>query len=90
MMTTETRGPYVTIAGLLLAHLGHIPTQPGAYVTVGRYTAANPHLARPQEEAMSTTTRRLATASVLGEAVTKARTTPDFAITGEVITGAAA
>jgi hypothetical protein len=76
MMTTETRGPYVTIAGLL-AHLGH-------------HTAANPHRARPQEEAMSTTTRRLATASVLGDAVTKARTTPDFAITGEVITGAAA
>ena len=36
---TETRGPYVTIAGLLLARLGHIPTQPGAHVTVGRYTA---------------------------------------------------
>lgn len=39
---------------------------------------------------MSTTTRRPATASVLGEAVTKARTTPDLAVTGEVITGAAA
>jgi CBS domain containing-hemolysin-like protein len=36
---TKTRGPYVTIAGLLLARLGHIPTQPGEHVTVGRYTA---------------------------------------------------
>jgi hypothetical protein len=39
---------------------------------------------------MSTTTRGPATASVLGEAVTKARTTPDLTVTGEVITGAAA
>jgi hypothetical protein len=38
---------------------------------------------------MSTTTRRPATASVLGEAVTKARTIPYLAVTGEVITGAA-
>src|SRR5512133_3412789 len=43
-----------------------------------------PHRARPQEEAMSST-RRPATGSVLGEAVTKARTAPDLAVTGEVI-----
>lgn len=36
------------------------------------------------------TTRHPATPSVLGEAVTKARTAPDLAVTGEVITGAAA
>jgi len=39
---------------------------------------------------MSTTRRRPPTASVLGEAVTKARTTSDLAVTGEVITGAGA
>ena len=37
------------------------------------------------------TTRHPATAPVLGKAVTDARTTaPDLAVTGEVITGAAA
>jgi hypothetical protein len=40
---------------------------------------------------MSTTTRHPSTAPVLGEAVTEARTTaPELAVTGEVITGAAA
>jgi hypothetical protein len=40
---------------------------------------------------MSNTTRHPSTTPVLGEAVTEARTTaPDLAVTGEVITGAAA
>jgi len=36
---TDTRGPYVTIAGLLLARLGRIPAQTGGQVRLGHYTA---------------------------------------------------
>lgn|GEM_PF-5704008 len=32
-------GGFVTLAGLLLAGLGHIPTQPGEHVNIGRYAA---------------------------------------------------
>ena len=32
-------GDYTTVAGLVLARLGHIPTAPGETVDLGRYTA---------------------------------------------------
>lgn len=32
-------GDYTTIAGLVLAHLGHIPTGPGEIITVDGHTA---------------------------------------------------
>ncbi len=32
-------GGFVTVAGLILARLGHIPTGPGERVDLGRYTA---------------------------------------------------
>jgi putative hemolysin len=38
-LATRPDGDYTTIAGLVIAHLGHLPTQPGAMVTIDGWTA---------------------------------------------------
>lgn len=38
-LTDRPAGDYVTVAGMLLAQLGHIPEKPGEQVVLGSWTA---------------------------------------------------